>query len=171
MIHGEVDLDILASIAEISVAFAGFASIITALSGRRFGELEEGNLTRFRLMIYSSLSATFAALMPYLMAYNSEVVDWWLCILLLTIFLMVFLAFLIRTFVTQVTQGLLSGRVAFSVALIGIVATTVQLLSLFGVFEPDLGIYLFGVYYLLIQSGISFTRLITASVRSHGTIS
>ena len=162
----EVYLDILASIAEISVAFAGFASIITALSGRRFGEMERGNLTRFQLMIYSSLSATLVALLPYLMVYNAESVDWWLCILLLTIYLIVFLAVMIRVFIVQVAQGLLSGGVALAVVCLGVLATFVQLLSLMSILEPDLGIYLFGVYYLLIQSGVSFTRLITAALRS-----
>ena len=84
----------------------------------------------------------------------------------MTIYLIVFLAVMIRVFIVQVAQGLLSGRVALAVVCLGVLATFVQLLSLMSILEPDLGIYLFGVYYLLIQSGVSFTRLITAALRS-----
>ena len=111
--NGGEGMDLLASIAEISVAFAGFAGIITALSGRRFGELGRGNLTRFRLMIYSSLSATFMALMPYAFLYNASTPNWWVCILLLMIYLVGFLSLLIRVFIRQVAQGSLNGYVAF----------------------------------------------------------
>ena len=162
-------MDILASIAEISVAFAGFAGIITALSGRGFGGLDQGNITRFRLMIYSSLSATLVALLPFLVAHNSTAINWWFCILLLTLFLIGFLIVLVRVFIVQVAQGQLSGPVAYSVVLLGITAVIVQMLALSGLIEADLGIYLFGVYYLLIQSGISFTRLITASMQKSPT--
>ena len=157
-------MDILASIAEISVAFAGFAGIITALSGRGFGGLDQGNITRFRLMIYSSLSATLVALLPFLVAHNSTAINWWFCILLLTLFLIGFLTVLVRVFIVQVAQAQLSGPVAYSVVSLGITAVIVQMLALSGLIEADLGIYMFGVYYLLIQSGISFTRLITASI-------
>jgi len=163
-VNGGEGMDLLASIAEISVAFAGFAGIITALSGRRFGELGRGNLTRFRLMIYSSLSATFMALMPYAFLYNSSTPNWSVCILLLMIYLVGFLSLLIRVFIRQVAQGSLNGYVAFSVASLGVITTLIQLASLVGLAEPDLGIYLLGIYYLLVQSGVSFVRLITASV-------
>ena len=93
-----VDLDVLLSVAEISVAFAGFAGIITAVTGRTGGGWDPANLTRFRLMIYSSLSAVVACLMPYVFLLNSEEVDWGWSIGLLGIFLLAFSAFWIRSF-------------------------------------------------------------------------
>ena len=86
------DLDVLLSVAEISVAFAGFAGIITAVTGRAGGGWDPGNLTRFRLMIYSSLSAVVACLIPYVFLLNSEQVDWGWSIALLGIFLLCFSA-------------------------------------------------------------------------------
>ena len=70
------NLDVLLSIAEISVAFAGFSGIITAVVGRDGSDWDQGNLSRFRLMIFSSLSAIVAALLPFAFLLNSENINW-----------------------------------------------------------------------------------------------
>ena len=58
------NLDVLLSVAEVSVAFAGFAGIITAVVSNNSAGWDPGNASRFRLMIFSSLSAIVASLMP-----------------------------------------------------------------------------------------------------------
>ena len=70
------NLDVLLSVAEISVAFAGFAGIITAVVSNNPKGWDKGNLNRFRLMIFSSLSAIVASLMPFVFLLNSNQIDW-----------------------------------------------------------------------------------------------
>ena len=71
------NLDVLLSIAEISVAFAGFSGIITAVVGRDGSDWDQGNLSRFRLMIFSSLSAIVASLLPFAFFLNSDNINWY----------------------------------------------------------------------------------------------
>ena len=153
--------DVFLTIAEVSVAFAGFSGIITAVAGRNSERMNPGNLTRFRLMVYSSLSATLLCLLPFLLFLNFGEVNWKVCVFSLALFLIGFLTILIRLFIRQVSQGQLSGTVAFGVAFLGVSATITQVIACLGFVEADAGIYLIGVFFLLVGSGISFIRLVT----------
>jgi hypothetical protein len=51
----------LLTVAEVAVAFAGFASLVTVVARRGIETWTEGNMVRFRLMIYMSLSSIFFA--------------------------------------------------------------------------------------------------------------
>ena len=157
-----VDLDVLLSVAEISVAFAGFAGIITAVTGRTGGGWDPGNLTRFRLMIYSSLAAVVACLMPYVFLLNSEEVDWGWSIGLLGIFLLAFSAFWIRSFFLR--RSNLNNYVSFGVSFIAIVGTAAQFGALLGFFNQDLGVYFVGVFCLFMQTCIAFIRLVQGAI-------
>ena len=156
------DLDVLLSVAEISVAFAGFAGIITAVTGRTGDGWDPANLTRFRLMIYSSLSAVVACLMPYVFLLNSEQVDWTWSIALLGMFLLAFSAFWIRSFVRRRTN--LNNYVSFGVSFIAIVGTAAQFGALLGFFNQDLGVYFIGVFCLFMQTCIAFIRLVQGAI-------
>ena len=156
------DLDVLLSVAEISVAFAGFAGIITAVTGRTGGGWDPGNLTRFRLMIYSSLSAVVACLIPYVFLLNSEQVDWGWSIALLGIFLLCFSAFWIRSFILR--RSNLNNYVSFGVSFIAVVGTIAQFGALAGFFAQDLGVYFIGVFCLFIQTCIAFIRLVQGAI-------
>mgnify|MGYP007063375952 FL=1 len=70
------NLDALLSMAEISAALAGFAGIIIAVVGSNSSDWDPGHLTRFRLMVFSSLSAIVASLMPYVFLLNSDHINW-----------------------------------------------------------------------------------------------
>ena len=156
------DLDVLLSIAEISVAFAGFAGIITAVTGRTGGDWDLANLTRFRLMIYSSLSAVVACLIPYVFLLNSEQVNWTWSIGLLGLFLLAFSGFWIRSFIIR--RNNLNNYVSFGVSFIAIVGTIAQFGALAGFFHQDLGIYFIGVFCLFIQTCIAFIRLVQGAI-------
>ncbi|MBM87021.1 MAG: hypothetical protein CMQ41_01450 [Gammaproteobacteria bacterium] len=156
------NLDVLLSIAEISVAFAGFAGIITAVVGSATGGWDPGNLNRFKLMIFSSLSAIVASLILYISLLNSGYINWTSNIALLGVYLLGFSVYFIRSFVAA--RQNLSSYVSIPVSILAISATALQFAALIGLTTPDLGIYFMGVFYLLIQSCIAFTRLVTEAI-------
>jgi len=55
----------LLTVAEVSVAFAGFASLITVLAKQNASDWSEGNVVRFYTMIFHSLFSTLFALLPF----------------------------------------------------------------------------------------------------------
>ena len=163
------NLDVLLSIAEISVAFAGFAGIITAISGRDQAVWDPGNTTRFRVMVYGSLSATVMALMPYVFLLNFEQVDWTLSVGVFAIYLLIFSTVMIRGFIRQ--RKALKSSVSIVISCLLLAATVTQILAFVGVLAADLGIYYFGVFCLFIQSTIAFVRLITQAILRQGSSS
>ena len=161
------NLDVLLSVAEISVAFAGFAGIITAVAGRSDGGWDPGNLTRFRLMITSSLSATVMSLMPYVFLLNSDQVNWNWSVGLLGVFMLFSSAMWIRSFVLG--RKNLNNYVSFGISLMAVSATLAQLVALTDFVVADLGIYFLGVFCLFIQSCIAFFRLVTEAILRPGS--
>jgi hypothetical protein len=160
------DLDPLLTIAEVSVAFAGFASLVTVVARRDIKSWNEGNLVRFRLMIYMSLSSILFALLPFAFLYfklESETV-WRYSGGLLGLYLGSYLSLSIPVFVKLVRSGELNGFVASTTASLGIVAAMVQILSFFYVFQPSVGTYFVGALYFLFLSGVSFVRLVAVSI-------
>ena len=156
------NLGVLLSVAEISVAFAGFAGIITAVVSNNPKGWDKGNLNRFRLMIFSSLSAIVASLMPFVFLLNSNQIDWTWNIGLLGFYLFGFSAYIIRSFI--LARRNLNKYVSFGVSFLAISATSVQFAALFGLVTANLGIYFLGVFYLFIQSCIAFVRLVTEAI-------
>ena len=139
-----------------------FAGIITAVVSNNLAGWDPGNASRFRLMIFSSLSAIVASLMPYAFLLNSGQIDWVWNIAMLGIYLLGFTVYNIRSFV--LARHDLNGYVSFVVSILGASATLVQFAALIGMVTPSLGIYFLGVFYLLIQSCIAFTRLVTQAI-------
>jgi len=156
------NLDVLLSVAEVSVAFAGFAGIITAVVSGNSGSWDPGNANRFRLMIFSSLSAIVASLMPYAFLLNSQQIDWGWNIAMLGVYLLGFSVYNIRSFI--LARHNLNGYVSLVVSTLSVSATLIQFAALFGLVAPSLGIYFLGVFYLLIQSCIAFIRLVTEAI-------
>ena len=156
------NLDVLLSIAEISVAFAGFSGIITAVVGRDGSDWDQGNLSRFRLMIFSSLSAIVASLLPFAFLLNSDNINWVWCVGVLGVYLLGFTIYWIRTLI--LARRNLNNYVSSLVSALAILATLIQFIALTGFISPDLGIYFLGVFYLFIQTCIAFIRLVTEAI-------
>ncbi len=81
--------DVLFSIAQISVAFAGFLGIITAVDRGDGSDWNQGNLSRLRSMIFSSLSAIVASLLHFAFLLNSDNINWVWCVGLLGVYLFI----------------------------------------------------------------------------------
>src|SRR5262245_15275108 len=58
------DVDALLALAQISVAFAGFSSIVVLFNRRDLAEWHALDTTRFRVMLLASLMAGFFAVLP-----------------------------------------------------------------------------------------------------------
>jgi len=160
------NLDVLLSMAEISAALAGFAGIIIAVVGSNSSGWDPGHLARFRLMVFSSLSAIVASLIPYVFLLNSDHINWTWSIGGLGVYLFGFSTYLIRSFVLASRN--LNSYVSFGVSFLAVSATLAQFAALFGLVEPDLGIYFLGVFYLFIQSCIAFIRLVIVAILEPG---
>jgi hypothetical protein len=63
------NLDPFLTVAELSVAFAGFASIVTIVARQDKDAWNDGNVNRFQLMVTSSLASIFFALIPFSFLY------------------------------------------------------------------------------------------------------
>ena len=81
---------------------------------------------------------------------------------MLGVYLLGFTVYNIRSFV--LARHDLNGYVSFVVSILGASATLVQFAALIGLVTPSLGVYFLGVFYLLIQSCIAFTRLVTQAI-------
>ena len=62
-------VDVLETIAEVSIAFAGFTSVVAVLGRRAGGDWSEVDLFRLSQMLTSSLSALLFAFLPILLVY------------------------------------------------------------------------------------------------------
>jgi hypothetical protein len=160
------DLDPLLTIAEVSVAFAGFASLVTVVARRDVDSWHEGNLMRFKLMIYMSLASVLFALLPFAFLYFgvAEIQVWRFSGGLVALFLGCYLAVTIPTFIQLAARGELNGYVAWVLTSLGIFTVILQGLGFFYVIEPSIGTYFIGTGYFLFLSAVSFARLVGASI-------
>ncbi len=153
----------LLTVAEVAVAFVGFASLVTVVARRGIETWAEGNMVRFRLMISMSLSSIFFALLPFaFLAFEwKEERSWLICSLSLGIYLAVTLSTSTRGYIALAKQGQLNPFVVGSLSLVVLGATILQLAGVLGAVQPSLGTYLVGVLSLLLLSAVSFARLVS----------
>ena len=165
--------DILQTIAEISIGFAGFTSVVAVLGRRATGEWTA--LDRFRLsqMLATSLAALLLSLLPLILAHLglSERVSWGLASTILaayTIFLAISSPRRIRRLPpedqSQIVRPLLwSFQLAVAAVVTGLLINAAGIL-----FHQEPGPYLLGLYLLLALSAFQFTRLLLI-VRAEGS--
>lgn len=161
----------LLTTAEVAVAFAGFASVVTAFQRRDSDGLEPQDAIRFQLMITASLVAALFALLPFAISFFGarEATVWAVSSGLLAVYLVGSTIPVVRR-----TRSLTSSRAlhpGIAGSFLGAAALTTLLLVLNAVglvFERELGPYFAGLLYLLVLSGFSFARLLPMGPRSKG---
>jgi len=155
------DRETLFTIAEVAVAFAGFASIVSVLASQAGRDNPGVDATRLRALLYTSLCATFLCFVPVLLFRLglSPSSAWRLS----------GIALLLSTGLSAVRNGrdvrtLLNQGVAFGT---GIRVTAVATYGVPGVLSigivsglADAAAYIAGVLVLLAGSGIAFARLV-----------
>ncbi len=154
--------DILLTMAELALGFAGFASIVVAFRRRDAEPWNDPDAFAYRGMLRSSLFACFFALLPFpIGAFGaSDRADWALSSGALALYV----AYTIRVLVAFVrVVGLPQGvrryfiSISFGYAACGIL----QVLNAADiVFHRSFPPYLLGVSWLLAVAGINFFRLV-----------
>jgi hypothetical protein len=153
----------LLTTAEVAVAFAGFASVVTVFRRREHVGWVPGDVLRFQLMIASSLAAVFFALLPFAIEFlgATEPVVWSSASGLLGLYLAVSLARIGRRTRRLTRSEALHPWISGSFGVGVVVALALQALNAVGVvFERELGPYFLGLLYLLVLAGVSFGRML-----------
>jgi hypothetical protein len=153
----------LLTTAEVAVAFAGFASVVTAFRRREHEGWEAGDVVRFRLMISSSLSLVFFALLPFAIAFfgATERRVWSLASVLLALYMAFFFFSTMRRALPLAREAALNPYIVWSFLVGAAVVFGLQVLNALAVvFGAELGPYFVGLMYLLVLAGVSFGRML-----------
>ncbi len=151
--------DLLLTMAEVSVAFAGFASITMLFRGRSDGEWKFADVLRYGAMLRGSLSACFFSLLPVVLsrAGVSETWTWSLT----SVALLGYGAAMSRTFALLFRlRARVSAEIIRNALAVGLIVS-IQLLNLLSVgFDREAAPVILGVSVLLANAGANFYRLV-----------
>ena len=159
--------DILLTISEIAVTFAGFAGIVILFLRRDAGTWVAADVSRFSTMIAFALGALVFSLLPFLFlsAQMSETTTWRVCSALLALFLALMHVNPIRAIIR-------SDRGEFNPFLVAIVVggSAVFFLMLLSnalgfVFRRGFTGYFAGLFWLVLAASILFARLVYLGVQ------
>jgi hypothetical protein len=154
--------DVLLTIAELAVAFAGFSSVVAVFGQRAAGRWSEEDFVRLVFLISSSLVVVFLALLPFFLRllHFRDATAWAVSSVFLAAFAVALTAaawrhvravgskqpfFLGATLVNSVLRGL---------------ALILQVLNLFGPFDLEAGPYVVGTGLILPTAVLPFGTLL-----------
>ncbi len=164
--------DVLLTIAEVAVAFAGFASIVVLFQHRDPLNWPPAVVVRLRTMIEGSLATLFSALLPFVLHHLGLAGDalWATCSLMLALGYVAF-----GVLVWRRSRGPLASRelsVPFS-ATIGVITGVVffaLLLDAAGILlDRGFGVYLVGVTWTLLFASLMFLRVVVVPAGTAGS--
>jgi hypothetical protein len=156
------DPDVLLTIAELAVAFAGFASVVVLFQHRDPGRWPADVGIRLRTMIEGSLVTLFSALLPFVLHHLGLVgPPLWTTASLALAF--AYPAFGIRVWRRSrgaIASGHLSGSFSSVIGAVTVCVTVALLCNAAGIgFAGDFGPYLLGVAWSLVFASLMFLRL------------
>lgn len=161
--------DALLTTAEVAVAFAGFASVVTAFRRREHPDWDPQDVLRFQLMIASSLSVVLFALLPFAFGFfgASEPRTWILSSGLLALYLVLSSALVARRTLLLTAGHKLNRYLSSSLSAGALLVVVLQVSNVTGAFPGrELGPYFVGLLYLLVLAGASFARMLPVGLRS-----
>lgn len=157
------DEQTLLTVAEIGVAFAGFASIVTAFRHHGADDWSPQDALRFQMLIIPSLSAMLLALLPFALGYFGvqEPGLWRAASTIMGAYVLAILALVAPRAVRLVRSGALLPAVALPSLGGALVVVALQFCNAtnLGV-RPGIAAYFTGLLYLLLRSAASFARLL-----------
>lgn len=159
----------LLTTAEVAVAFAGFASVVTVFRRQEHGAWASQDVLRFQLMITASLSVVFFALLPFAIRFfgASEPQVWSCGSGALCLHFVLTTALLARRTLSMTNDSALNPYITWSFLAGGTVAIVVLALNTVGLFlEQELGPYFVSLLYLLVLAGVSFARMLPIGLGS-----
>jgi hypothetical protein len=154
--------------AEVSVAFAGFASITVLFRGRNAGEWTIPDRLRYGAMLRGSLCACLFSLFPVVL-FQAGVSESWVWSLT-SICMLAYGIVMSRVFVFLIRVGARANiEIARNVTAAGL-TISLQLLNLVGIgFHREAAPVLLGVGVLLANAGANFYRLVVVSQSEPGS--
>lgn len=158
--------DVLLTIAEVSIAFAGFASIVAILGGREGGGWRTEDVDRFWVMIEYSFAALFFAVVPFALFHLGvgEPDLWPLGSALMAAFLLGYAVMVTRRLIRHRLAGRVRSHWLSLSVLYGICTVLVGAQGLNAIaspFDEPFGVYLAGILWLLFGAGFMFMRLLS----------
>jgi hypothetical protein len=159
--------EVFLTIAKISVAFAGFSGMVTALRKRSNDKWNRGDILRFWQMIEVSLSALIFSLLPFVFYYAklSSAAIWASCSFLLAFVQSIQLGRAgYRTFRAARNDQTISLRFTTTFLFVGIIIVVLQLMNTVGIgFYRSVSPYLIGLFWQLSLACVLFWRLLKFS--------
>ncbi len=154
--------DLLLTLAEVSVALAGFSGVVTVFGRRRTGEWDPADRLHLSFMLETSLAALFLSILPFalLAAEVSPRSTWTVMSGVMAAFLVVADgAAIYRYRRLSSDQRMELGRIYGIAMTLG--DSSVVVLQLFNVFSAqEFFPYLIGLMWLLFGCALSFVRLL-----------
>jgi hypothetical protein len=162
LMHGS---DVLETMAQIAVAFAGFSGIVAAFS-QQPGQWATADQLRVRNLIIVSLSTMFFALLPSGLeaAHVAERSIWrWSSATMGFFTAISTTASLSALAKLQPNQRFIFSRVILTITIVGsflnVAAQSMNAAA--WPYQPHGAVYIFGVMYMLLMAGALFLRLVT----------
>ena len=157
--------DVLFLLAEVAVAFAGFAGVVAIFQARLSQDAPSFDLFRFWVMLASSLSLLGFSLLPLVFHFlgSSQSAVWRLSSLVLAVFTVANAIFIVRLIRSRVEAVVASLDPAITVAANVTYAITLitQIANVFGALGgPRFGLYLVGLLMVLLGAAVNFARLV-----------
>lgn len=158
--------DVLLTICEVSIAFAGFTSIVGVMGQRAGGAWDSEDSFRLWLMIESSLAMLFFSLLPFAIHYLSfgDSTVWGVSSGAMAAFLVLHMAVVVpRLAPLQRAGGWSTRRFEPLIGLLIVATFAVQSLNAIGIgFERNFGAYLLGLILFLGLGSMHFVALLVA---------
>ena len=162
--------EVLLTFAEVSVAFAGFASVVAIFQRNRVGSGDEFDAFRFWVMLEFSLAALLFSLLPFVL--RSMGIDGgalWSTGgggLILFVVVHTVLSTRLRWQGNPIVLGSLTPAMSAVAFAAFSIIVAVQTLNIVGVFGRSFGGYLAGVFVLLFGASVNFVRLVWVGTSS-----
>ena len=156
--------EILTTIAEVSVALAGFGGIAAGLGYRSHGRWNDQDRIRLLIMVSVCLGIVFACLTPYTFEKVGLPDPWRVSSGLVTLIPISILIIQYRLFRRGLPEGF-SLITTLSILASNVIGLTLLLVLAFGMFqnEAEEGFYILSILSLLVSPAILFLRLIITS--------
>jgi len=153
---------LLLTLAEVSVALAGFSGVVSVFGRRRTEEWDPGDRLHLSFMLETSLAALFLSILPFAMfaAELSPRSTWAIMSGIFAVFLvLVVVAGLYRYRQLPSGQRMGMGRIYGVVSTLG--DLSILALQLFNALGPhEFSLYLIGLIWLLFSCALSFVQLL-----------
>lgn len=149
-------MDVLLTLAEVSITMAGFSAIVVFFRRREDHRWREKDVGRFRGMVLHTIQASLFCLLPFLfMEFLDESGTWVICSLLLAA------GSALQIAGALLEEGARHLVIKGQLIVTGGVAIGTQIYNVLAGGEPwGLGLYLIGVFWHVFQAAMLFVMLI-----------